>query len=277
MKRYSFKSLVFALMIIGVGAFSVNGQQMSVDEEEDLPTGNTPGTFNFGGRVGLTFGTFKWNQVKLGDASNNEGRRNSRNGFALSGFFTYHLTSTLSVRGELGWFQTGHANVLHRQNGPNDILAEIAELRGGSWNAYHTYTLNYLNLDPVLVVNPLNILERLNPHLVIGPSFAWNIGSIDRREIRTELDNNNNGGVNVINTVDYEMVNSEFNGFDFGINIGLGVPYAIESMPFDLVFDVRYRWGLSNINQGINTSFAADQPNTNLNTSTWTMSVGVQF
>ena len=134
----------------------------------------------------------------------------SRSGFDIGGLIQIPMGDMITIQPEVHYSQRGAS----------------AEEDGEGFE----YALDYIHV-PVLLKAGLPLAEGFDFDFLVGPSFAFNMGC----ELQPEEGDN----------VECEDAGLEVKGMDFGI-IG-GGSFAWAAGPGDLLVDVRYDWGMTNI------------------------------
>lgn len=236
-------------------------------------------TWNFGIKGGATFGFFGDNQTRLGQGS--------KKGLAGGGYAQYNQKSWLSWRVEL-WYQQVGASNWANQFGVRQSQLDINEANYGPTVSYSTssnFTIHQAELPLQVVVRP-PVFKKFAPSIYAGYSIAYNFYATDER-IETFV-NQTELGLRTNSDVTLRNVTNKFKEIEQAINMGIGFTYPITDKSFNLVFDLRYRLGLSQLADGSRFSDPTPSENnatgnltntkiTDLNTDTIMISVGIEF
>lgn len=167
--------------------------------------------------------------VKLGIANSNmaknfQNTENSRIGFTGGVFASYDLKKAFSASLEILYLQQGVTNTLPLTTKDYPTSTNIC--------------FNTIEAPLLFIYNPRD-MEGITPRFFAGHSFGYIINAIATN--REQFD---------VAPVKYfftkEDVTSKFNNLDFGVIVGMGIGFKAGS--HNLIFDVRYKFGYTNIN-----------------------------
>lgn len=230
-------------------------------------------TWNFGVKGGATFGFFGDNQVRLGEGS--------KKGLAGGGYAQYNQKSWLSWRVEVWYQQVGAANM--RRQFDNRFVETYTQLYGPTvqTGSLSNFTLHQVEVPFQVVVRP-PVFRKFAPSIYAGYSIAYNAYVTDERieTYRSDVSElvGTPGTFREVNRVTLNNVSEQFEELEHAINMGIGMTYPITDKDFNLVFDLRYRLGLSQLSQGVRMDSPEDGGKiTDLNTDTIMISVGIEF
>lgn len=240
MKQYSMKLLFLLTLLI------FNSEVWAQDGE----TSASPLTY--GPKIGLTSSGFYKTFLSEGSHTG------SIPGVAVGGFVSYNAMDFLSVSAELLFMQQGGTRVEMKESPvDNSIMASTANTR-----------LHNLELPLLVKLGLPNLFPGFKPQLILGPSVGYNLAATQSQDITFNL------GETYVTGSGSENVRSEFQSMQYGLHAGIGAEVPLESFLF--LFDVRYRYGINPINNGVdpyNLLFDADD----IRSNTFLFSIGIGF
>lgn len=255
------------LVLIGAAliGFQATAQDMSGYTAPGPAACNTGGTFNWGFKMGPTFGYFSDNLVRI---DNGDPNGQTKKGLSIGGHFTYHINEWLSARGEVWFLQSGHPNIV--DPGAADLPQVMQRKRN--------ITLNMVDVPLLLAIYPPGVLPKYCPNVYFGPSFGFIVNARQEAERVYNID-----GIQVT-TLSRDRVTSKFTTQDIALNFGAGFKWPA-AKSYNVIFDARYRMGLTNVNNdmattrflGNNLLPSGSLPAADLTTNTLMFTVGLEF
>ena len=236
MRKY-FKFLLFVSMIL------MTASVQSVFAQTEGDTGVKDAVLRIGPKVGMSSSAF---------AVDNENITDSKKGLIVGGFAQYRLLSFLTLQGELLYQQQGAANV-------NQVQIDQNTTR------YQNILQHNIDLPvmAILTVPGFASDSPLIPYFSTGVNYTQNMKTYAVNKTKYTYDDGSS-----YRTSSYTDVSSMYKQNDIGALFGMGFLMKTESWMYTL--DVRYRFGLTNIN-----NFRPDNPGNDFTTNVLSVSLGV--
>ncbi len=250
LKKFSSKFFSALAFAFMLGALTVQAQDDA--KKEDAGAGEKkPSRLTIGVRTGLNLSEFIF-------AGTTKATLHTE-GAQVGAFFNIRATNWVELSIEAAWAQNGAANLA----APN------------ASGALHTFTFNNFQGN-LLTYFKLPVLSVYEPKIFVGPSFDYIASVTSNTEVPT-------GTTNIKERYD---VSDRINKLDVGIIAGLGVDFDLKFAR--LFLDARYRHGLLDLNNNVNTlgnefgTTGARLPsralgNSTLRTSQFSFQVGLGF
>ena len=236
MKKY-FKFLLLGSMLL------IMTPVQSVFAQTEESTGVNDATLRIGPKVGMSSSAF---------AVDNENITDSKKGLIVGGFAQYKLLEFLTLQGELLYQQQGAANVNQQNIDANTtIFQNILQ---------HNIDLPVM---AILTVPGYASDSPLIPYFSAGVDYTQNIKTYAINKTKYTYDDGSS-----YRTSSYTDVSNMYKQNDIGALFGMGFLMKTESWMYTL--DIRYRFGLTNIN-----NFRPDNPGNDFTTNVLSVSVGV--
>ncbi|MBI9052990.1 MAG: PorT family protein [Bacteroidales bacterium] len=248
-KRFNkkrFKKIIRASLTVSlVLCITFSGWAQSTEANNALNIG-------FGAKIGTTISTF----------TNEQPHSNSLQGLKAGVFANYSFNENMAVQIEAEYSQEGGRLLYH------DVPYLVGQ---DTW-----YNLDIENQE--LVLHNVNIpilfkytlsLKNFDVVGLIGPDVGYNITAIANKEgtVFTEV-----GGFNTYKSS--EDVSSNIENFNVAATAGLGI--EIPAGKFDLLIDVRYRYGFTSVYNSY-SYIGIPQINGDLRNHTMSFTLGVGF
>lgn len=244
----------FSLKHRGIAAFScmlllMLGVSLDLRSQDD--TGGS-GSFHYGVRAGLVSSGFYQQDFSrithTGDIS----------GFTLGGFASYDILDFLDVSAELLYLQQGGSR-----------MAMINSLVDDSPVTTTAFTrLHNLEFNVLARLSLPGFADPLRPYFLLGPGLGYNITAVQQQDITYEY-----GGFSYTGSGS-EQVRSDFRSLQYGLYLGLGSMFPAGSNMLSV--DIRYRYGLNPINNGIDP-FNRLGSVSDFSTHSWMLTIGYQI
>jgi len=206
-------------------------------------TGVKDAVLRWGPKVGMSSSAF---------AVDNENITDSKKGLIVGGFAQYKLLSFLTLQGELLYQQQGAANV-------NETQVDV------NTSTYQNILQHNIDLPvmAILTVPGYAADSPLIPYFSAGMDYTQNLKTYSVNKTKYTYDDGSS-----FRTSSLTDVSTRYKQNDIGALFGMGFLMKTESWMYTL--DVRYRFGLTNIN-----NFRPDNPGNDFTTNVLSVSVGV--
>lgn len=255
MKIICFKSKMAKMILVSCFTMSFlcvfqNSKAQNMDLE-------VPDFLHKGVRVGGTLNTFR----------GGEPHTNYNIGATGGFFFSFNLGSHFAIQPEILYMQQGGTRLFIR-----DDEYQGSNVSGDLYSknvSTHNITLHNIDL-PLLLKGRFPIGESFSPFILIGPSLALNLAATESYTRTVFL-----GDGMIGNTYSERRVDEGYEFLQYGAQAGAGTEIAIGSMM--LVFDLRYRYGISPVIKEFSDNNLNNIRNRNLNTHSIALTVGVGF
>lgn len=182
---------------------------------------------SFGARGGLASGSFTTiNKVSIGS---------SQPGYQVGAFASFNIKSYLSVSLEVLFSNTGAVNI----DPEYFYSAENDALKNPIINS--SIITNQLSIPILISYNIVDAVDGVSPRVYLGGDYSFNMKT---NSLNTSL-NKFNG--DIIYTNEFSDMGNRVASSDYGAIIGAGLDIGSEKIIY--TFDLRYRIGLSDINE----------------------------
>jgi len=182
---------------------------------------------SFGARGGLASGSFTTiNKVSIGS---------SQPGYQVGAFASFNIKSYLSVSLEVLFSNTGAVNI----DPEYFYSAENDALKNPIINS--SIITNQLSIPILISYNIVDAVAGVSPRVYLGGDYSFNMKT---NSLNTSL-NKFNG--DIIYTNEFSDMGNRVASSDYGAIIGAGLDIGSEKIIY--TFDLRYRIGLSDINE----------------------------
>lgn len=184
------------------------------------------------------------------------------------------------------WYRVIHNN---QRDGINRGLDVSNRIGGEVYNERTTshITMNHVDIPLMVVLRPpvpFKTLKRIYPSLYAGYAIAINLDVRDERLQVFDLQGYNGVTQQGFTRTTRRDVTSDFRRTDQAVVMGFGFTYPLKDKKWRLVFDARYRMGMSHINKNTRLSSTEYQAGgtgrryyNELTTNTGMLTFGIEF
>ena len=179
-------------------------------------------------------------------------------GLTVGAYADYGVLSFIDISAELLYLQQGGSRT--------EIINSWADNSPVVTTAYTR--LHNLEANLLVKLSLPRATKPLKPHLLLGPGVGYNITAVQQQDITYDY-----GGYRLTGSGS-EDVRADFISLQYGLYAGLGADIDMGSQ--QLSIDLRYRYGLSPINNGYNPFNELANVN-DFSSNSWMVTIGYQI